>query len=272
MPNHLDGRLQNIGAGYAASFQKVTVEGRGEALRWKFITGAAPHIYRSTITVLLEQNPREPSWVWFDVETDRENSHFSPPRLTGLLTRQLESSPRDRISGFTQGMRKVAAEDLGKFLDEVLEAEDRTVPAFVSGGRDWSLEDEEHVERALQPLYGIGTFWKLAPDAFDEFNSMVGSGYSVYSGSIHSFQFGLDTTDEKDTRRHWWFSPAEVRQASPRDLSRRMHTEAMQSGLHVPLPDRLSSLNPLFDQLETRRLFGQFQVARASGLQTDPPP
>lgn len=264
IPYSLSGALRLVGGGHSANYQRVSADGRGEVLRWKVIVGSAPHIYRSTITVLVADAPGEPSWIWYDVETDRDNSHFSPPRLTSLLTSALDASPRDRISDFSEGLRKVRADDVGEFLDMVLNDERRVVPAFVSGGRGWSLEEEEHVERALAPLHGIATFWQLAHDAFDEFNSLVKPGYAVYSGSIHSFQFGLDTENEQDSRRHWWFSPSEVRQSTAWELSKRLHIEAMQSGLQIPLPTPLIGLNQLFDKLETRRLFGQLQVARAS--------
>lgn len=264
IPYSLSGALRSVGGGHSATYQRVSADGRGEVLRWRIIVGSAPHIYRSTITVLVADEPGEASWIWYDVETDRDNSRFSPPRLTSLLTSALDTSPRDRISDFSEGLRKVQADDVGEFLDMVLNDERRVVPAFVSGGRSWSLEEEEHVERALAPLRGIGTFWQLAHDAFDEFNSLVKPGYAVYSGSIHSFQLGLDTEDEQDARRHWWFSPSEVRQSTAWDLSKRLHVEAMQSGLQVPLPSPLIGLNQLFDKLETRRLFGQLQVARAS--------
>ncbi|WP_449279752.1 hypothetical protein [Leucobacter sp. GX0328] len=260
----LRGAPRLVGGGYTAGFQRISVKGLGEVLRWRVIVGSPPHLYRSTITVLVAEGVHEASWIWYDVETDRDNSRFSPPLLTSLLTSALGATPRDRISGFTEGLRKVQADEVGEFIDMVLNDERRVVPAFVSGGRSWSLQEEEHVERALAPLHGIGTFWQLAHDAFDEFNSLVKTGYSVYSGSIHSFQFGLDTEDEQDSRRHWWFSPAEVRQSNAWDLSKRLHVEAMQSGLQVPLPEQLVGLSQLFDKQESRRLFGQLSVAQAS--------
>jgi hypothetical protein len=260
VPSNLAGRLIDIGGGYEASFQRIEQGDLGEALRWKLVTGESPYLYRTTLTVYVAKSSLSSSWIWHDVETDRYNARFAPPRLTKLLTLDLETAPRDRISGFTEGLRKVEPDDLGAFLDEVLNNEDRVVPAFVSGSRNWSTDEEEKVEHALAPLHGIGTFWKLAPDAFDEFNTLVKPGYAVYPGSIHSFQSGLDTEDEQDSRRHWWFSTSEVRQSHHRDLSRRLHTEAMQSIIHVPLPSELLGLNQLFDQAITRRLFAQFEA------------
>ncbi len=267
IPPDLRGAPRLVGGGHTAGFQRISAEGLGEVLRWRVVAGSPPHLYRSTITVLVAEGDGESSWIWYDVETDRDNSRFNPPRLTPLLTSALDASPRDRISGFTEGLRKVQADEVGEFLDEVLNNERRLVPAFISGGWNWSLQEEEHVERSLAPLHGIGTFWQLAHDAFDEFNSLVKPGYSVYSGSIHSFQFGLDTEDEQDARRHWWFSPAEVRQSTAWELSQRLHLEAMQSGLQVPLPEQLVGLNQMFDKQESRRLFGQLHVAQASRLE-----
>jgi len=238
--------LKPIGAGYRASFHRMEVE-NGEALRWRFLIGTAPHIYLSTITIYLDDQ-RDTNWLWYDVETRLDDSHFAPPKLTKFLTDGLGGAPRDRTSQFTEGMRKVSEADVGDFLDEVLEAENRVVPAFVSGNPSWSVQDEQHVERALADLYGIATFWQLAPDAFDEFNALVRPGYRVLPGSIHAFQDTLDTEDELDVRRHWWFSSAEVRQSRPWELSRRLHTEAMRTGLHVRRPEALLDLNQKFER------------------------
>lgn len=268
MPVDLGSNLVDIGGGYQAKFENINLPESGSAFRWKIVTGLEPFIYRTTLTIRVSTDTTKPSWLWYDVESDRDNARFAPPRLTSILTTKLQSEPRDRISGFTEGMRKIQLVDLGDFLDQVLNASDRLVPAFVSGGMNWSLDDEEHVEAALSRLHGIGTFWKLAPDAFTEFNSLVAPGYQVYPGSIHSFQFDLDTEDAHDAKRHWWFSAAEVRQSDPRDLSRRLHSEAMRSNLHIPLPEELIELRPLFDQEESRLLFAQFGVERSPAVST----
>lgn len=257
LPSTLGSELSSIGGGFSASFQRIETD-LGVAARWRFLVGEQPHRYLSTITLHINEG-RGLSWLWYDVESSRENSKFDPPRLTPMLTQALNASPRDRISGFTQGLRRVNFDNVGQFLDEVLEADDRVVPAFVSGSPSWIATDEAHVETALQPLYGLATFWKLAPDAFDEFNSIVAPGYSIFPGSIHSFQSSLDTGDELDARRHWWFSAAEVQQSDSRDLSRRLHTEATRSGGSVPLPDELRGLNEAFDKAAASSAFAYFE-------------
>ena len=258
LPAQLGTRIIDIGSGYRASFQRIEHEGAHVA-RWKLTVGSAPHIYLTTVTVLQDSNSRQ-NWLWYDVESSRDDSHFHPPRLTFHLTHALGSSPRDRISGFTEGLRIVRAADVGRFLDEVLEAEDRAVPALISGSDRWSYQDEEHVEKALAPLYGLATFWKLDVDAFTEFNSVVRPGYRVFPGSIHSYQFGLDTNNDLDSRRHWWFSPAEVQQSTARDLSRRLHLEAMRSGVLIPLPVALRPLNEAFERAASRNALAFFDA------------
>ncbi|QIM15453.1 hypothetical protein G7067_01965 [Leucobacter insecticola] len=258
LPTDLGARLVAIGGDFRASFQRLELDDSHVA-RWRVLAGKAPHTYLSTITVLVSKGGGD-NWLWYDVESGRDDSHFSPPKLTLRLTKALKAEPRDRISGFTEGLRVVRIGDLGQFLDEVIEAEDRVVPALISGGTSWTAQDEDHVEKSFEPLYGLATFWKLDPEAFTEFNSLVRPGYRVYPGSVHSYHFGLDTNDDLDARRHWWFSAAEVRQSSSKDLSRRLHLEAMRSGAQIALPKALQTLNEEFERAESRRALEFFDV------------
>ena len=267
LPVDLGLTFVDLGGGHRASFQRLDGDGF-QAARWRVIAGSAPHTYLSTITVFVSNDGND-NWLWYDVESGRDDSRFAPPQLTARLTRALGSSPRDRISGFTEGLRKVGAEDIGQFLDEVLEAEDRQVPALISGGVNWSLAAEEHVEQAFAPLYGLATFWKLDSEAFDEFNGMVKPGYRVFPGSVHSYQYGLDTEDDFDARRHWWFSAAEVTQSTPRDLSSRLHLEAMRSGVQVPLPIELRTLNEQFERSASRKTLEFFDTLLLSSAPED---
>lgn len=252
---------------YRGSFQRVDTS-NGEAVRWQLITGTHSDFYRTNVTLLNEGSSRD-SWLWYDVETSHETPRFGVPRLTPLLTRNLNGSPRDKIGDFTEGFPPpVEVNDVGKFLDEVLNAENRVVPALVSGGTDWTYEDEAHVNQAFVRLYGLATFWRLAPDAFDEFNSLVASGYEVYPGSIHSFQFDLDTEDELDTNRHWWFSRRDVENSYPSRLSRRLHQQAMRTGAQVPLPESLQGLSERFERDAGKRVIASLNTT----LPTPDPP
>ena len=239
--------LSEIGEHAFASFQKVRF-GSQTAVRWRLREGVAPHFYRSTVTLLIEDDRTRPSWVWYDVETDREISYFSPPGLTTYLNDALGMEPRDRVGQFSEGMRVLQAGKLGDFLDVILEADERQLPAVVSATRGWRVGEEERIEDALASLSGLATFWVLPSDGVDEFNDeLVSRGYRVLPGSLHMFQSDLDTGDELDSRRHRWWAAHEVRAKPSKELAGLLYSEAMKTALKLPLPEPLVGLGDRID-------------------------
>ncbi len=255
--------LSEVGEHAFASFRKVRFEAQ-TAVRWRLREGTAPHFYRSSITLLIEDDRAKPSWIWYDIETDRESSFFQPPALTSYLVKALDAKPMDSIGHFSEGLRAIRGEQLGEFLDHHLESERRKLPVIVSATRGWRNGEEEHIEDALATLLGVATFSVLTPDGVDEFNDeLVSPGYQVYPGSLHMFQPDLDTDDELDSRRHRWWSASEVRAKSSRDLAASLYSEAMKSLLKLPLPESLIGLGERIDSAATESMLRRLSTLTA---------
>lgn len=258
LPQKLGPELVQIGGDYTASHELVAVEGF-QVQRWRIRIGDAPHTYDTRVTVALHPD-REVGWLQYDIDASRDDSAFTAPKLTSILTRHLESSTADSVGNFSEGLRVVRREGVGAFLDEVLNNPERAVTAFVTGSRSWTDYQDRAFERRFSALHGVATFWRLADDAIDEFNSLVQTGYQVYPGSVHVFQPHLDTEDPLDARRHWWYSAAEVSDTSENGFWMRLHTQAMRSALHQPLPAALQIVNAELAKAQSSALTDLFSL------------
>ena len=248
--------LVPIGAGYQAAIDSITVDGV-EARRWRIRVGAEASVYDTRVTVAVHPESQT-GWLQYDIEAGRDDSAFMAPRLTSTLTTELESRTADSIANFSEGLRVVRKEGVGDFLDDVLNNPRRTVTAFVTGSRVWTDEQDRAFERRFSALHGVATFWRLADDAIDEFNTLVQAGYQVYPGSVHVFQPNLDTEDQLDARRHWWFSAAEVADTSEKAFWMRLHNQAMRWALHQPLPANLQLVAEGFARAHSNALANLF--------------
>jgi len=258
LPQTLGSELVPIGGDYTASHELAAIDGF-QVQRWRIRIGDAPHTYDTRVTVALHPD-REVGWLQYDIEASRDDSAFTAPKLTSVLTRHLESTTADSVGHFSEGLRVVRREGVGAFLDEVLNNPERTVTAFVTGSRSWTDSQDRAFERRFSALHGVATFWRLADDAIDEFNSLVQTGYQVYPGSVHVFQPNLDTEDLLDARRHWWYSAAEVSDTSEKGFWMRLHTQAMRSALHQPLPAALQIVNAELTKAQSSALTDLFSV------------
>lgn len=254
--NSLSNDLTPIGGGFQASRELATVDGFA-AERWRFRVGDAPFIYDTRVTIAVHPE-RQVGWLQYDIDASREDSAFTAPKLTSILTTELESRTADSIANFSEGLRVVRKEGVGAFLDDVLNNSQRNVTAFVTGSRAWNETHDRAFERRFSALHGVATFWRLADDAIDEFNALVQPGYRVFPGSVHVFQPNLDTEDPLDARRHWWFSAAEVADTTEKSFWMRLHQQAMRWALHQPLPAALQLVNAEFTRAQTSALANLF--------------
>lgn len=252
----LSNDLTPIGAGFQASRERATVDGFA-AERWRFRVGDAPFIYDTRVTIAVHPE-RQVGWLQYDIDASREDSAFTAPKLTSILTTELESRTADSIANFSEGLRVIRKEGVGAFLDDVLNNSQRNVAAFVTGSRAWNEAHDRAFERRFSALHGVATFWRLADDAIDEFNALVQPGYRVFPGSVHVFQPNLDTEDPLDARRHWWFSAAEVADTTEKSFWMRLHQQAMRWALHQPLPAALQLVNAEFTRAHTSALTDLF--------------
>ncbi|MEZ3157599.1 hypothetical protein AB1K56_11785 [Microbacterium sp. BWR-S6Y] len=256
LPKHLGSELIPIGGDYTASRQMAAIDGF-EVQRWRIRVGDAPHTYDTRVTLALHPD-RNVGWLQYDIDASRDDSAFTAPKLTSVLTRHLGSTTADSVGNFSEGLRVVRKENVGAFLDDVLNNPDRTVTAFVTGSRSWTDFQDRAFERRFSALHGVATFWRLADDAIDEFNTLVQAGYQVYPGSVHVFQPNLDTEDPLDARRHWWYSAAEVSDTSETGFWMRLHTQAMRSALHQPLPAALQIVDAELAKVQSSALTDLF--------------
>lgn len=252
----LSNDLTPIGGGFQASREFAAVDGFA-AERWRFRVGDAPFIYDTRVTIAVHPE-RQVGWLQYDIDASREDSAFTAPKLTSILTTELESRTADSIANFSEGLRVVRKEGVGDFLDDVLNNPERNVTAFVTGSRAWNEAHDRAFERRFSALHGVATFWRLADDAVDEFNALVQPGYRVFPGSVHVFQPNLDTEDTLDARRHWWFSAAEVADTTEKSFWMRLHQQAMRWALHQPLPAALQLVNAEFTRAHTSALSDLF--------------
>jgi len=258
LPPQLGSELTSIGGDYAASQETTLVDGF-HAQRWRIRVGSAPHTYDTRVTLALHPEHKV-GWLQYDVHASRDDSRFTAPKLTPILTRHLGSSTADSVGNFSEGLRVVRREGVGRFLDTILNNPERTVTAFVTGSRFWTDAQDRAFERRFSALHGVATFWRLADNAIDEFNTLVQPGYQVYPNSVHVFQPNLDTEDPLDTRRHWWYSAAEVEDISEQDFWMRLHEQAMRSALHQPLPAALQIVGADFAKAQSSALADLFSL------------
>lgn len=230
------------------------------AERWRVRVGDAPFLYDTRVTVAVHPD-RQVGWLQYDIDASREDSAFTAPKLTSILTTELESRTADSIANFSEGLRVVRQDGVGDFLDNVLNNPKRTVTAFVTGSRAWNEAHDRAFERRFSALHGVATFWRLADNAIDEFNALVQPGYRVFPGSVHVFQPNLDTEDPLDARRHWWFSAAEVADTTEKSFWVRLHQQAMRWALHQPLPAALHLVNAEFNRAHSSALSDLFSDA-----------
>ncbi len=238
-----DGQYVEIGGGHRARVERVEEEGR-TMVRYSHITINENGTYSTQLTALREGTE---TWAQLDVHAPHQNSMFAAPRLPGMLLDAAGQRGAHLFDGtvrnsFSSAPKRVRADELGDFIDEVLESPHRTTTAFVAGlGHDdsygrWS----ETFQTWLRDSQAVATLWLLDAEATGEFNRyMVAKGYEVYPRSIHSFQPGADLSDSADSLRHRWFSARDLADSSTRRNQQRLYHLARATALGQRLPEEL---------------------------------
>ncbi|WP_156119384.1 hypothetical protein [Corynebacterium humireducens] len=258
-----EGDYVEVGAGHRARIDSVG-NGDSPAVRYSQMVISENGAYSTHMTAVMEGSG---AWVQFDVHAPHQNSNFHAPKIPTLLLEKAEKEGFSLTSGngserFTPAPRRVRADEVGWLLDEVINNKTRQTTALVAGMRtdDNYLRWSETFEKWFSFSKGVATLWLLDGEATVEFNSLVHSGYAVYSRAVHSFEPLADTNDPDDAYRHRWFSSHDLfeNRDSKRNQSRLYHL-SRRTALKQKSPEAVVRAEKLLNSRAT-----QLQVHRGS--------
>lgn len=265
-----DGMFGEVGAAQRAREEKFNVGSDHYARYSQMVTGDNG-VYSSQLTVA--QSGYE-AWAQLEVFAPRADSVFRSPALArelvkatslaGVDTWPIHQDPTGKESAFreryTPSLQRIRVDEVGDFLDEVIEHPERRITAIVAGtshgfGYEQTLEKFESLVRQS---VGVATLWVLDPDATDEFNQLVQEEFRVFPSSIRAFQPGLDTQDTSGAHIHRYIPARDIFGALALPLGvlqNRLYHNSRVTALRQPVPEQLIAADQLIrERTHQRRL------------------
>lgn len=237
-----DGKYKDLGGGHKARRDFIEL-GKNKYAEYLHTVTNQEGTYSSKITVARLENE---AWVKIEVNAPREDSAFASPLWPRMLIRNCFENKISVYSGsihnrLTEGFQVRRVDDIGEFIDDVLESEARNTSAIVVGASNFHNFNqqlkwfEKYVERSV----GVSSLWFLDADATEEFNYLVPKEYSVFPSSIRVFQPSLDTTNISDSWRHRYITNRQL--LSPRIgyIKNKLYHLSREAALRQPVPKEL---------------------------------
>lgn len=265
-----NGMFGEVGAGHRAREEKFNIGSDHYARYSQMVTGDNG-VYSSQLTIA--QSGYE-AWAQLEVFAPRVDSVFRSPALAREIVEatsslgvdiwpvhQTPSEKRRRFwERYTPSLQRIRVDEVGAFLDDVIDHDQRRITAVVAGtshGFGYKQTLEKFESMAKQSV-GVATLWVLDPDATDEFNKLVEEEFRVFPSSIRAFQPGMNTQEVSGAHTHRYIPTRDIfgARALPLGvLQNRLYHNARMAALRQPVPEQLIAADQLIrDRTHQRRL------------------